>query len=258
MRPKKGFTLVELIIVVLILGTLATITIPRIIGGAVSAKVNACKTNVKMINRQIESYLTTEGSSLAALTDVIENTDHFPDGAPTCPFGTAYVMIGSTYRVPNHFHLTKKGSEALIPEQAIQQVNDALSDIADSNPGTPLADKIEDVMDKLLTALVELDIPDNQAAVGNIEGAVGELKVAVNDGLLNAEQGTQFMDDLSASAKQLANTALDQAIAQGGDPDVINDAEQLLLEGDGHRADEDFLDAVSKYKDALAKAESVL
>ena len=54
MHQNKGFTLVELMIVVLILGALATITIPRIIGGAALARVNACKTNVMILNKQIE------------------------------------------------------------------------------------------------------------------------------------------------------------------------------------------------------------
>jgi prepilin-type N-terminal cleavage/methylation domain-containing protein len=85
MKSRKGFTLVELLIVVLILGALAAIAIPRIVGGATNAKINACKTNVDLINSQIELYYANTGSWPSSLTDVTNNTDYFPDGAPTCP-----------------------------------------------------------------------------------------------------------------------------------------------------------------------------
>ena len=98
--------------------------------------------------------------------------------------------------------------------------------------------------------------PDNQAAVGNIEGAVGDLEAVVDDGLLDAVTGTQLMDELAGIARLLAVSALEEATAQGGDPGVLNDAQQALDEGDALRASEAFKDAVNKYKDALAKAES--
>jgi prepilin-type N-terminal cleavage/methylation domain-containing protein len=85
MRKRKGFTLVELLIVVLILGALAAIAIPRIVGGATNAKINACKTNVDLINSQIELYYANTGGWPTALTDVTNSTDYFPDGAPKCP-----------------------------------------------------------------------------------------------------------------------------------------------------------------------------
>lgn len=91
MRTKKGFTLVELLIVVLILGALAAIAIPRIVGGATSAKINACNTNVDLINSQIELYYANTSGWPTLLTDVTGSTDYFPDGAPTCPVtGTVY------------------------------------------------------------------------------------------------------------------------------------------------------------------------
>jgi hypothetical protein len=52
--------------------------------------------------------------------------------------------------------------------------------------------------------------------------------------------------------------AIEEAIAAGGDPVVIADTQQYLADGDSLRDQESFKDAVNKYKDAVAKAESVL
>jgi len=81
----KGFTLVELMIVVLILGALAAIAIPRIMGGATAAKANGCKTNIDRINSQIELYFANTGDWPNNLKKVTADTDYFPDGEPRCP-----------------------------------------------------------------------------------------------------------------------------------------------------------------------------
>jgi prepilin-type N-terminal cleavage/methylation domain-containing protein len=91
MRTKKGFTLVELMIVVLILGALAAIAIPRITGGAATAKANACATNIDLINSQIELYYATNSAWPTSLQTVTADTDYFPDGQPVCP------VTNSTY-----------------------------------------------------------------------------------------------------------------------------------------------------------------
>ena len=103
MKCRKGFTLVELLIVVLILGALAAIAVPRIIGGSNSAKINACNTNVDVINSQIELYYANTDAWPANLSDVTGDKDYFPDGPPVCPFGTNYTLNADN-RVPEHSH----------------------------------------------------------------------------------------------------------------------------------------------------------
>ena len=85
MLQRRGFSLVELMIVVLILGALAAIAVPRIMGGSATAKANACKTNIDLINAQIELYYAINGSYPANLSTITGDTNYFPDGAPTCP-----------------------------------------------------------------------------------------------------------------------------------------------------------------------------
>ena len=101
---RKGVTLVELLIVVLILAALSAIAIPRISQSATSAKSKACDVNVDLINSAIEMYNADEGAYPTNLTDVTVNTTYFPDGAPACPFSTAYVMNATTKRVAAHSH----------------------------------------------------------------------------------------------------------------------------------------------------------
>lgn len=104
MRSKKGLTLIELLIVVIILGALAAIAIPRITTSSTDAKRNACTTNIDTLNTAIEMYhIDHDGTWPAALTAVDGNTAYFPDGAPACPFGTAYQM-NADHRITAHSH----------------------------------------------------------------------------------------------------------------------------------------------------------
>ena len=136
------------------------------------------------------------------------------------------------------------------------EVFDELQNIIDDNPGTPLADKVEDAQASVQTVINELNKtpPDNQAAAGNIEGAIGDIEAAINEGL-DPVVGAELMDALAGIASQLALDAIDEAIANSGDEDKISEAEASLAEGDALRDSGSYKDAVNKYKDALSQAE---
>ncbi len=101
---RKGVTLVELLIVVLILAALSAIAIPRISKSAQNAKQNACDTNISVVNSAIEMYAAdnngvypTDNADMQ--TKVTSDLTYFPDGAPACPLTGAYTMDGVSKRV---------------------------------------------------------------------------------------------------------------------------------------------------------------
>lgn len=120
LHKKQAFTLVELMVVVLVLGALAAIAIPRITGGSFNAGVNACRNNVDIINSQIELYHSRTGSWPLNIGKVINDPNYFPDGPPKCPFKTPYILVKTNgrNRVPDHVHLDstaiKKITESIL------------------------------------------------------------------------------------------------------------------------------------------------
>jgi general secretion pathway protein G len=56
MRAKSGFTLVEILIVVVILGILAAIVIPQFTNASTEAKVSSLQSDLQMLRSQIELY----------------------------------------------------------------------------------------------------------------------------------------------------------------------------------------------------------
>ena len=104
MKKRKGFTLVELLVVVLILAALAAIAIPRIGASASTAKTRACDTNIDIFNAQLELFYANTGAQATALTDVSSDPNYFPDGAPVCAWGTAYALNSTTGHITAHSH----------------------------------------------------------------------------------------------------------------------------------------------------------
>ncbi len=104
MKTRPGFTLVELMVVVWILGVLAVIAVPRFTQAETSPRIRVCETNVDLINWQIEMYHHDTGNWPPSINQIVKNTDYFPDGEPACPFGVNYTYDKDIHRVPAHSH----------------------------------------------------------------------------------------------------------------------------------------------------------
>ena len=89
-RKDEGFTLVELMVVVLIIGILVAIAIPIFNNASKQAKINTCKANIRTIDGALAQKATTEGVTLADLKDTTLDSleGDYLKSVPKCPFST--------------------------------------------------------------------------------------------------------------------------------------------------------------------------
>ena len=72
MKAKSGFTLVEILIVVVILGILAAIVIPQFTDASTEAKYASLASNLQMLRAQIELYKIQHNDNPPTLTDFVD------------------------------------------------------------------------------------------------------------------------------------------------------------------------------------------
>lgn len=79
MKAKKGFTLVEILIVVVILGILAAIVIPQFSQASTDSKVSSLKSNLQTIRSQIALYKIQHNDETPALATFEAQMTEFSD-----------------------------------------------------------------------------------------------------------------------------------------------------------------------------------
>lgn len=101
---QRGFTLIEVMIVVAILGVLATLVVVNVGGQTDKANITAAKSDLQAISQALDLYkldnfrYPTTDQGLEALVDKPDNARNWPEGGylkkpPTDPWQNPYVYI---------------------------------------------------------------------------------------------------------------------------------------------------------------------
>ena len=103
---KKGFTMIELIFVIVILGILASVAIPRLASTRTDAEVSALAGNIRTLISDLSSYYAVKGSFTDAKWGDVTNVPiHFSRNRPVSNAkvtegieddGTVYLSAGGT------------------------------------------------------------------------------------------------------------------------------------------------------------------
>ncbi|GEK77830.1 type II secretion system protein GspG [Pseudoalteromonas atlantica] len=114
---SSGFTLVELLIVMVILGLLASIVAPRMFSKVDSAREGTAKAQMQVIATALDSYRLDIGYYPDTLNELLQSTKrqwdgpYFPQKIPLDPWGNEYSYSASSEANSDMFVLKSFGRD---------------------------------------------------------------------------------------------------------------------------------------------------
>jgi prepilin-type N-terminal cleavage/methylation domain-containing protein len=123
MKSRRGFTLIEIMIVVLIIGILLAIAVPNFVLARKAARTKACISNLKQIQSAKEQWAMDKkqpGSATPAAADLWGSTTVYINSTPSCPStGAAYAGINAVDTNPVCPNSTTDGAAGSIYEHIL-------------------------------------------------------------------------------------------------------------------------------------------
>lgn len=122
LKSRRGFTLVEMLLVLVILAVLAAIVIPKFSGRSQQAKLTAAQSQIASIELALDAYEVDTGAypqgggGLAALVDEPSGArnwkgPYLKKGVPLDPWGNEYIYVYPGKNNPRGYDLLSVGPD---------------------------------------------------------------------------------------------------------------------------------------------------
>jgi general secretion pathway protein G len=133
-QTRAGFTLIEILLVVVIIGILAAVAVPKLTGRQKQAKEAAARADVENISTALKLYELDNGDFPGSLQGLINNSGaknwrgpYLEKGVPKDPWGNDYVYQKPGTHNPGGFDLKSNGADGVDSGDDIGNYATALS-----------------------------------------------------------------------------------------------------------------------------------
>lgn len=92
LRNRRGFTLVEIMVVILIIGVLLAIALPTFTRSSNSSRAKACMSNLRQIDSGKSQYAMDQKLTAGAAVAWNNLVPHYVKTQPACPSGGTYAI----------------------------------------------------------------------------------------------------------------------------------------------------------------------
>ncbi len=105
-RARRGFTLVEIMIVILIIGLLLAIAIPNFMRARETSRTKSCIANLRQIDAAKEQWTMDTRAANGAPVSFADLVPNYIRREPQCPSGGTYTVgnvgVNPTCTIPGH------------------------------------------------------------------------------------------------------------------------------------------------------------
>jgi prepilin-type N-terminal cleavage/methylation domain-containing protein len=117
-QKRTGFTLVEIMIVVAIIGLLAAIAIPNFVKARSTAQAKSCINNKRQMESAVQQWALEKNKAPGTAFGAPDIAEYIKGGMPKCPAGNVDYSVGGTVDNPTFTCGVTDGSHDIMPAVA--------------------------------------------------------------------------------------------------------------------------------------------